>query len=58
MIRGTIHLVKMSCRAALPDTEDMLKIIIDIVLALSAMVEVLIKLYDRWKQRKKEDKPP
>jgi hypothetical protein len=48
----------MSCRAALPDTEDRLKIIIDIILAISAMVELLIKLYDRWKQRKKVDKPP
>ncbi|MDR1204026.1 MAG: hypothetical protein LBL26_00890 [Peptococcaceae bacterium] len=51
-------MVKQSCRAVLPETEDDLKIIIDIALALSAMAEVLIKLYDRWKQRKKEDKPP
>jgi hypothetical protein len=35
-----------------------LKIIIDIIIAASAMVELLIKLYDRWKQRKIEDKPP
>jgi hypothetical protein len=28
------------------------------IAVLTALAELLIKLYDRWKQRKKEDKPP
>jgi hypothetical protein len=38
-------------------TEDELRIIIDLIAVLTALAELLIKLYDRWK-RHKEDKPP
>jgi hypothetical protein len=35
-----------------------LNAILLIVQTLSVVAELSIKLFDRWKQRKKEDKPP
>jgi hypothetical protein len=35
-----------------------LNAILLIVQTLSAVAELSISLFDRWKQRKKEDKPP
>jgi hypothetical protein len=51
----------VSCRAALPErweTMNIVTLIASLIQALTAMVELSINLFDRWKRRKKEDKPP